>query len=93
MDVWIETVAGNLFCGFHTDRITLRETEGSGAWEVAVGASVASGVFAVLRDEAQAKSIRNSLVLGLAEAKKMTEPQVLAFDTTDQRVKLTAMAR
>lgn len=92
MDVWIETAAGNLFRASHTDRIAVRTTPGTGLWEVSVGASASSAVFASDFDCAEkARSIRNRLAVGMHTASGHTNPQLLAYDEATKSVKLTSL--
>lgn len=92
MDVWIETAAGNLFRASHTDRIAVRTTPGTALWEVTVGASASSAVFASDFECADsAKSIRNRLAVGMHAASGDTTPQMLAYDEATKSVKLTSL--
>lgn len=91
MDVWIETMAGNLFRAAHTDRIVLAEDARNGGWGVSVGISTASAAFATGLSQDRARGIRNSLAVKLAAAAEQAVPQVLGYDTNADRVTLCAL--
>lgn len=85
MDIWIETAAGSLIKSDAVTHIVIRE-DTPGLWFVSVSASAPPAQFASVNDEAAAKTVRNRLVIAMADHSKGDGPHVLTFNADSNTV-------
>jgi hypothetical protein len=91
MDVWIETTAGTLVKASSTTHISMRQTDSG--WDVSVSASAAPAPFATgLADKDTARTVRNTLALGMSTASSAEAPQVVVYDDENLTVSSYTLA-
>jgi hypothetical protein len=92
MDLWIETIAGSLVKADSVTHVVVRENTAGNSWDVSVSASAAPALFASAATEADAKKIRNSLVIQLAAGSPESGARIIQFCADDRSVSAYGLA-
>jgi hypothetical protein len=92
MDLWIETIAGSLVKADSVTHVVVRENPAEKTWDVSVSASAAPALFASAATEAEAKEIRNSLVIELAAGNPGAGARIVQFSAEGQSVSAYGLA-